>query len=71
MCVEKIHMLISNPLSDMQTIWLCVTLCINNPEIIKMEAPLCRNSKEEIPSDTKKTTVDTYGFIDKLIYFGL
>ena len=38
-CVREIHSSLSIPLSDMQSLRVCVTLCYQHPEMIKMEIP--------------------------------
>ena len=75
-CVRDIHSSLSIPLSDMQSLRVCVTLCYQHPEMIEMELPQRRDAEEggadgavpalkqaglpPLPSDAK-TTSNTCG----------
>ena len=38
-CVREIHSLLARPMSDMQSLRVCVTVFNQNPEMIGMELP--------------------------------
>ena len=44
-CVREIHSSLSIPLSDMQSLCVCVTLCYQHLEMIEMELPQRRDAE--------------------------
>ena len=66
-CVKDIHKYMSIPISNIQSLCLCVTLRPHHPEMIDTELTLCQYT---FPSyDISSTTKYTSGVTDKLALF--
>ena len=81
-CVRQIHSFLSIPMSDIQILHVCVTICDQNPDMIGMEIPKLQDAEESggAVTDDAFTSLMTYntqtnedysGFTNNILSFQL